>query len=623
MKMLNIMQILIPILLCVGMGTWGRAEDVRFTLLHFNDVYEIVPPRSGEPGGLGRVAAIRDRLKATDPNTLTVLAGDFLSPSVMSRATFDGKRLAGRQMVDVLNALRPDLVTFGNHEFDLSLRDFADRMNEAKFDWVSSNVSTPAGSPFRDIPRSIVKTLAGPAGASVRVGFIGLTLDSNDAPYVRYGKPIAAARAQVEALRGKYDVLVALTHLERQDDRRLAEALPEIDLILGGHEHVASFDAPNPRRHAPIAKADANVKTVFIHELTYSTERKSLLIRSRLEPVGPGQGGQNDVENPTWQAVKRWTQIGFEGLRDVVRKEYPALETRLLDEFARRQGGERPKDVDFEAPFIDLAVPLDGFERDVRERRTNLTVLLNELMLKVIPADQRPRISVLNCGTIRIDDEIPAGPTRLYDIYRILPYKTTIYRTTMKGALLAKLLDAGLLGANIRGEGAFLQTSGVVRSESAGTWTVDGRTLDPNDALTTYKVALNDYMLRGGEKRFLGILPKRGDTDDLRTLLTLDKDSVEIDKGSDSSLDLLSTLIEYLLDIDRKDATAKQNAFPRLKDPTTAPASVVAPGMSFEFEIRCGLTPVGDGFPGPKDVPTPQSLPADGAGKVDSKGKVD
>lgn len=74
-------------------------------------------------------------------NTLTVLAGDFLSPSLLGTLKWEGERIKGKHMVDVLNATGIDLVTFGNHEFDIDEASLQKRINESKFDWVSTNVS--------------------------------------------------------------------------------------------------------------------------------------------------------------------------------------------------------------------------------------------------------------------------------------------------------------------------------------------------------------------------------------------------------------------------------------------------------------------------------------------------
>lgn len=76
-----------------------------------------------------------------NPNTITVLAGDFISPSVIGTLKNEGKRIRGKQMVEALNSLGLDWVVFGNHEFDYDdLADLQARLDESKFTWLSGNV---------------------------------------------------------------------------------------------------------------------------------------------------------------------------------------------------------------------------------------------------------------------------------------------------------------------------------------------------------------------------------------------------------------------------------------------------------------------------------------------------
>ena len=65
------------------------------------------------------------------------------------------------------------------------------------------------------------------------------------------------------------DAIVALTHLSIAMDQRLAEEVPAIDLILGGHEHENYF-LRRGERLTPIIKADANVRTVAVITLRFS-----------------------------------------------------------------------------------------------------------------------------------------------------------------------------------------------------------------------------------------------------------------------------------------------------------------------------------------------------------------
>src|SRR4051812_28859321 len=233
-----------------------------FTILHFNDVYEITPVEAGKSGGLARVARYRAELKAKDPALLTTLGGDYVSPSALGTARVNGEALRGKQMVAVLNLVGVDWATFGNHEFDIPEAALRARQGESKFKVVSSNVTDGNGALYPNSVRSAVVPIKTPAGI-VRVGLIGLTIDANKQPWVRYAEPISSAKSAIAEIKGQYDVLVALTHLALAGDQQLAEQVPEIDLILGGHEHE-NWVLERGEHFTPIVKADANVRTLAI-----------------------------------------------------------------------------------------------------------------------------------------------------------------------------------------------------------------------------------------------------------------------------------------------------------------------------------------------------------------------
>ena len=60
----------------------GAADGkVEWIFLHLNDVYEIAPLSGGKIAGMARVATLRKALLKENPNTFTIMAGDFLNPS--------------------------------------------------------------------------------------------------------------------------------------------------------------------------------------------------------------------------------------------------------------------------------------------------------------------------------------------------------------------------------------------------------------------------------------------------------------------------------------------------------------------------------------------------------------
>src|ERR1041384_5174929 len=122
-------------------------RTVRVTLLQLNDVYQISPVDKGTRGGLARVATLRKKVMEESPNTLFLLAGDTIAPSVASNI------FKGQQMIAVWNMIGLDLAVFGNHEFDFGPDILRDRVKESRFTWLATNViDKKTRKPFADTP---------------------------------------------------------------------------------------------------------------------------------------------------------------------------------------------------------------------------------------------------------------------------------------------------------------------------------------------------------------------------------------------------------------------------------------------------------------------------------------
>jgi 5'-nucleotidase / UDP-sugar diphosphatase len=437
----------------------AAAGPATVTILHFNDIYEIAPVEAGKVGGLARLATARARLKAQYPGLLTELAGDFVSPSALGTAVVDGKPLAGRQMVSVLNAVGLDWATLGNHEFDIGRDALLARVHEAKFHLVSSNVIDAAtGAPFPGIATDAVVSVKA-QGRTVRLGLLGLTIDMNRQPWVTYADPVESARAAVARLKGKCDAIVAITHLALAGDQLVAESVPEIDLILGGHEHENWLLERGPN-FTPIVKADANVRTIAVVTLRIPGGAARPTVSSRLERID-----EHVKESPRVAAeVQKWTDLGLAAFR--------------------AQGFE-PTEVLTVAP-----VPLDGREAIVRNQPTRLTDLVAEAMRK----EAGTELSIFNAGSIRIDDVlVEAGPVTQYDVIRVLPFGGPVVRATFTGALLSRTLEAG---EQNRSTGGFLHYAGITRDPDG--FKIGGRPIDPAGR---YTLAITDFLLTGRESR--------------------------------------------------------------------------------------------------------------------------
>lgn len=434
----------------------GSPKPAALTIVHFNDVYEIGPGEGGRVGGLARVATVIKDLRRTNSPVVTTLGGDYLSPSALSIPRVDGEPIAGRQMVDVLNALGLEWATLGNHEFDLAEPAFRARLTQGKFPIITSNITDGNGAAFANTREfAIVPVQVG--SRSVKLGLIGVTMKSDPKTWVRYGPAVEGAKAAIAKLRaaGQVDAIIALTHLPMGEDQALVTAVPEIDLSLGGHEHE-NFLLYRGSDLTPIVKADANVRTVAVITMKFPDGGRPE-ISVRLQPITDAITADATVD----AEVKRWTTMAFD---------------------AYRKDGFQPDRVVATLPYA-----LDGRQFAVRNTTGNLT----RVIMDALAREAKPDVVIMNGGSIRIDDELPAGPVTEYDVIRILPFGGAVTRVSMPGSVLLKVIDAG--EKNV-GTGGFLSTWGLSRDRDR--WMVQGKPLNPS---TRYTVAMPEYLMTGRE----------------------------------------------------------------------------------------------------------------------------
>lgn len=471
-------------------------DEISFIILQLNDVYEIAPLEKGKVGGLARVATVRKQLLKENPNVLTVHAGDFLNPSLIGTMKYEGERIKGKQMVEVMNEMGVDVVAFGNHEFDLKENELQSRMNESDFEWIGTNVMHKNGgeiNPFHKMkngvkqmsPEYFIWEAKNPkSGKVMKVGFYSACINSTVKPYVYYENPYDEARKAFYNLEKETDLVLGLTHLSLEEDLKMASILPATGLIMGGHEHENSIDTVS---RVVVAKADANAKTVYVHRLTYNTITKETVVKSELYPIT-----DKIIDDPQVTAtVAKWQVIQNEKIKEVV---------------------PNPDEVIYVANE-----PLDGREKSVRNHPTNLT---NMITAGMSAASKQPAdCAVLNGGSIRLDDQL-TGDITAVDIFRAMPFGGDIWEIDIKGAILKRALNAGIENAGI---GGYLQWHNIEYKKDDRSWTINGQPLDEEKE---YHIIASSYLASGNEQRleffnpenFIKVdKPAEDDNDDLRS----------------------------------------------------------------------------------------------------------
>lgn len=483
---------------------WCSKNVVKFTVVQINDVYEISPLNDGAVGGMARVATVKQSSLAKNPNTWLMLAGDFLSPSVMGTVKIDGKKIAGAQMVDCMNEAGVDYVAFGNHEFDIKEAELKDRINESKFTWISTNVTNVLTSgekvPFAKVSGSVstpferykIITAKNKAGQSINIGILSATLPANKQDFVSYEDFKIAAKKTYEEMAPQCEVSIGLTHLSIQEDIELARMLPKLSLIMGGHEHDNMLVNTGSLK---IAKADANAKTAYIHDFTYNTKTKKTTVKSHLKKLDKTVA----LDPKVTKVVAKWTE-----------KSNAAFKAQ----------GFNPEEV-----VTTLKEVYDGREAEIRNHPTNLGTSITKAMFDATPGCE---IAVMNSGGVRIDDQL-SGKLTQYDVLRTMPFGGSIYTVEMKGSLLQQILDTG---EKNKGSGGYLQMYNASQDPNTKNWTINGKKLE---STKVYLVAINDFLLTGKEKN-------------MDFLTEANSGIVKINKPSDKEVkkDLRLTWIEAL-----------------------------------------------------------------------------
>ena len=203
--------------------------------LSYND-FTSLAQQYGRVGGLDRVATVVNSIRADRPDALLLDGGDTWHGSYTCYQT------EGQDMVNVMNALKPDAMTF-HWEFTLG----SERVNEL----VSSLPFTSLGQNIFDAewdePAELFKPYKFFERGGVKIAVIGQAF-----PYM----PIANPRwmfpeysfgirednmaAMVQEVRDQgAELVVVLSHNGFDVDKKMAGNVEGIDVILSGHTHDA------------------------------------------------------------------------------------------------------------------------------------------------------------------------------------------------------------------------------------------------------------------------------------------------------------------------------------------------------------------------------------------------
>jgi 2',3'-cyclic-nucleotide 2'-phosphodiesterase/3'-nucleotidase/5'-nucleotidase len=391
----------------------GRVRDSTvLRVLATSDLHGQLEPRvwdwsQGRP--VGGVAALKPWLdslaRACGCTTVRLDAGDEMQGTALSNATY------GRGTVAALNAMGIDAAAIGNHEFDWSVDTLRQRMKEAKYPFLSANITaaTGGGRPDWATPWTLVTKYG------TRVAVIGLTTTETPtatAPRnvqgLAFGDGAQAIKRYLPEARAAADFVIVVAHAGAVCDSGAGGACHgeildvarqldsgSVDLIVAGHSHQRVNTVVNG---IPIVVAQSSGRAIgvvdFVRVGGTRREVRIQLVTPYADQVRPDVA-LTEALGRQQQAVRNITE------RTVGRLKFPL----------KREGDD---------------------------------YALGRLIADAQRSAGRADAAIMNNGGIRAD--LPSGPITWGNVYQVQPFQNRLQRLTVKGSVLQEALEHCVAG---------------------------------------------------------------------------------------------------------------------------------------------------------------------------------
>ncbi|MBR5802932.1 MAG: bifunctional metallophosphatase/5'-nucleotidase [Bacteroidaceae bacterium] len=376
--------------------------------------------------GYARLVALREEQRQITPYVSTVSCGDFIQGDLVGIAS------QGECIVDIMNHVGYDVITFGNHEFDYGIKQLFHLMDKMNASVVSAN--------FRDVRtnKSVFPSYKIISYGDTDVAFIGFTTTTtpvNTSPNnyrdeegnVIYDFSKVGfheyAQSQIDAARAEgADFVIALSHLgdADNDDHLTSMSLiantKGLDAVLDGHSHSLI-----PCRMVPNCEGDSIL-------LTSTGQRFQNIGLLTIDTEGKISCSLNKP-----QAIDEATKVLVEGIKkNVVEPGAKVIATSDVRLVAEDFFGNRP----------------------VRQQEMPIGNLCADAFRQVLNTD----VAMINGGGIR--GNLRRGEVTFNQLLSIFPFRNIACTATLTGQQLADALECSV--KSLPGSsGSFLQVSGL------------------------------------------------------------------------------------------------------------------------------------------------------------------
>ena len=434
----------------------AAAETTTLTFVLSGDVDDLDSNKGR--GGMAKLSTVVKQQRAKGENVLFVHAGDSLSPSLLSGFT------KGKQMIEVFNLMGLDYMVLGNHDWDFGNDVLHERIWEANFPIITSNVLDEDGFTIDGTSNTEMVTVG-----SFRVGLMGLVTPNtkviSSPGNMEFLHTVKTAKKYAKQLRSQgAHLVVALAHLDYLEDLDVLNN-SGIDVLLSGHDH---YKITWDNKRSVWMETGEDSESVAVMDLTMESYEKRGRMRFR------------------WEAAMR--MIDTRGVEDD-----PAV-AKIVKDYEKFLSSEL--DVNIGQTHVEL----DTRRTAVRAIETVIGNVIADAMRESTGSD----VGFANGGGIRGNKIYDPGTmlTRR-DILTELPFGNVTVKLELSGQQIREALENGVSQAE-HFAGRFPQVSGMAftwnskapAGQRVGSITVNGQPLDEG---RKYTLATNDYMAGGGD----------------------------------------------------------------------------------------------------------------------------
>jgi len=440
----------------------SAGAPVGITILHVNDTHGRILPeiekgvnKKRPVGGAAWLAKMVEKEREKNPGgTLLLSAGDMFQGTAVS------KEFNGKPVLEVMNAMKFDAMTVGNHEFDWGQNVLVDLSRAARFPFLSGNIRDGYGKrPLWLKPYVILER------KGLKIAVIGMTTELTQyivksenvkgLTFLKAGDALPPAIKEAKSQGAK--TIVVLSHAGLDADKQTALEIPGIDVIVGGHSHTA-VTTPVVAGRTIIVQAGCYGHFLGVLRLKIDPESGRVVEFTKTRVLKRVYSGPNDPFDPD--------------IAGIVRRYHD----RIKDRFSVVVG----------ETTVDLVRNYRG--------ESNIGNLIGDAMREAEKAD----IAFHNSGGIRAD--VPASKITLEQLYAVLPFDDVLMSMDLTGKQILLILEQ-----NAAVERGILQVSGLKvkydMTRPVGKRVVEvevgGRPLRPDKS---YRVVTTDFLAAGGEK---------------------------------------------------------------------------------------------------------------------------